>query len=141
MRFLLGKHTVRFSKVEFCVITGLKFGIIPDPASYEMVQNGIHDRYFQGRVVENEDLKAVLRSGVFEQQCDAVKLSLLFLLNWILMGVDERHKIPLWQFQLVEDLDAFDAFPWGAYVYRRTISGLKHALDGLRQQSEQRQQV
>lgn len=140
MRFLLGKHTVRFSKVEFCVITGLKFGIIPDPASYEMVQNGIHDRYFQGRVVENEDLKAVLRSGVFEQQYDAVKLSLLFLLNWILMGVDERHKIPLWQFQLVEDLDAFDAFPWGAYVYRRTISGLKHALDGPRQRSEQRQQ-
>ena len=47
MRFLLGNRMVRFSKVEFCLITGLKFGVIPDTASYDMVvQNGIHDRYF-----------------------------------------------------------------------------------------------
>ncbi|KAK2665987.1 hypothetical protein Ddye_004561 [Dipteronia dyeriana] len=28
------------------------------------------------------------------------------------MGVDERFKIPVWQFRFVEDLTAFDAFPW-----------------------------
>ena len=44
IRFLLGNCTVRFSKVEFCLITGLKFGVIPDTARYDMVQNGIHDR-------------------------------------------------------------------------------------------------
>ena len=65
IRFLLGKHTVRFSKVEFCLITGLKFGIIPDTASYDMVDNGIHEWYFQGRDIEFEELRAVLWIGIF----------------------------------------------------------------------------
>ncbi|KAK4859970.1 hypothetical protein QYF36_015187 [Acer negundo] len=103
MRFLLGKHSVRFSKVEFCLITGLKFGVIPDTARYDMY--------------------------------DAVKLCLLFMLNWILMGVDERDKVSVWQWRLVEDLDAFDAFPWGAHVYRRSIYCFKHALDGRRERA------
>ena len=140
MRFLLGKHEVRFSKVEFCLITGLKFGVIPDTASYAMVENGIHERYFQGREIEFEELRAVVRSGVFAEQYDAVKLCLLFMLNWILMGVDERDKVPVWQFRLVEDLDAFDAFPWGAHLYRRSIHSWKHALDGRLERFEKRQQ-
>ncbi|KAI9201680.1 hypothetical protein LWI28_027328 [Acer negundo] len=140
MRFLLGRHSVRFSKVEFCLITGLKFGELPDTSAYDMVENGIHQRYFEGRdEVEYAELKAVLQIGVFSEQYDAVKLCLLYMLNWILMGLDEREKVPVWQFHLVEDLDAFDAFPWGAHVYRRSIYGFKHALDGRRRRFEQRQ--
>ncbi|KAI9182091.1 hypothetical protein LWI28_021979 [Acer negundo] len=140
MRFLLGRHSVRFSKVEFCLITGLKFGELPNTSTYDMVENGIHQRYFEGRdEVEYAELKAVLRIGVFSEQYDAVKLCLLYMLNWILMGLDEREKVPVWQFRLVEDLDVFDAFPWGAHVYRRSIYGFKHALDGQRRRFEQRQ--
>ncbi|KAI9196299.1 hypothetical protein LWI28_022753 [Acer negundo] len=140
MRFLLGRHSVRFSKVEFCLITGLKFGELPDTSTYDMVENGIHQRYFEGRdEVEYAELKAVLRIGVFSEQYDAVKLCLLYMLNWILMGLDEREKVPVWQFRLVEDLDAFDGFPWGAHVYRQSIYGFKHALDGRRRRFEQRQ--
>ncbi|KAK3229256.1 hypothetical protein Dsin_001137 [Dipteronia sinensis] len=118
MRFMLGTRSVRFSKVEFCLITGLKFGVIPDTTRYKMVQNGIQQRYFNGAAdVDYEQLRAVLRIGVFEEQYDAVKLCLLYMLNWILMGLDEREKVPLWQIRLVEDFDAFDAFPWGAHVF------------------------
>ena len=142
MRFLLGKHIVRFSKTEFCLITGLKFGVEPDTARYEVVENGIHDRYFRGQEeVEIEKLRAVLRIGIFEQQYDAVKLALLFMLNRILMGFDGRDKVPVWQFRLVEDLDAFDVFPWGTHVYRRSIYGFKRAFDGPRQRlAEKRRQ-
>ncbi|KAI9169178.1 hypothetical protein LWI28_008239 [Acer negundo] len=140
IRFMLGRHSVWFSKVEFCLITGLKFGELPDTSTYDMVENGIHQRYFEGRdEVEYEELKAVLRIGVFSEQYDAVKLCLLYMLNWILMGLDEREKVPVWQFRLVEDLDAFDAFPWGAHVYRRSIYGFNHALDGRHRRFEQRQ--
>ena len=139
MRFLLGRHSVRFSKVEFCLITGLKFGELPDTSTYNMVQNGIHQRYFEGRDdIEYGELRAVLRIGVFHEQYDAVKLCLLYMLNWILMGLDERQKVPIWQFRLVEDLDAFDAFPWGAHVFRQSISWFKHALDDRRRRFEQR---
>ncbi|KAI9177773.1 hypothetical protein LWI28_019130 [Acer negundo] len=157
MRFLLGRHSVQFlkvefclitrlkfgelSKVEFCLITGLKFGELPDTSTYDMIENGIHQRYFEGRdEVEYTELKAVLRIGIFSKQYDAVKMCLLYMLNWILMGLDKREKVPVWQFRLVEDLDTFDAFPWGAHVYRRSIYSFKHALDGRRRRFEQRQQ-
>ncbi|KAK3195460.1 hypothetical protein Dsin_026770 [Dipteronia sinensis] len=141
MRFMLGPRSVRFSKVEFGLITGLKFGVIPDTTRYEMVQNGIHQRYFIGVAeVDYEQLRAVLRIGVFEEQYDAVKLCLLYMLNWILMGLDERDKVPLWHFRLVEDLDAFNAFPWGAHVYRQSIIGFKNVLHGRRVRYERRQQ-
>ncbi|KAK1577134.1 hypothetical protein Q3G72_019247 [Acer saccharum] len=142
MRFLLGKHIVRFSKTEFCLITGLKFGVEPDTTRYEVVENGMHDRYFRGQEeVEIEKLRAVLRIGNFEQQYDAVKLALLFMLNRILMGFDGIDKVPVWQFRLVEDLDAFDVFLWGTHVYRRSIYGFKRAFDGPRQRlAEKRRQ-
>ncbi|KAK1576467.1 hypothetical protein Q3G72_014125 [Acer saccharum] len=96
MRFLLGKHSVQFSKVEFCLITGLKFRELLDTSTYDVVENGIHQRYFEGRDdVEFGELRAVLRIGVFAEQYDAVKLCLLYMLNWILMALDEREKVPL----------------------------------------------
>ena len=134
MRFLLGPHSVRFSKVEFSLITGLKFGDIPNTSTYDMIENGLHQRYFDGRdEIENLQLKRTLRNGGFTNQYDAVKMCLLYMLNWILTGEDERDKVPLWQFRLVEDLDAFDAFPWGAYLYKLSIYHFKQALVGRSQ--------
>ena len=106
-----------------------------------MVENDIHEQYFQGRDIEFEELRAVLRIGIFEEQYDAVKLCLLYMLNWILMGLDEREKVSLWQFRLVEDLDAFDAFPWGAYLYSRSINHFKQALVGRSKRFVQRRQT
>ncbi|KAK3205871.1 hypothetical protein Dsin_019917 [Dipteronia sinensis] len=98
MQFMLGRHSVRFFKVEFCLITGLKFIVIPDTTRYEMVENGIHQWYFSSLDrVDYEQLRVVLWIGVFEQQYDDVKLCLFYMLNWILMGLDEREKIPVWQ--------------------------------------------
>ncbi|KAK3229111.1 hypothetical protein Dsin_000992 [Dipteronia sinensis] len=82
MRFMIGHHLVRFSKVEFYLITGLKFRVILDMVRYDMVENGIHERYFGGRdEVDFEQLRPVLRIGIFEQQYDVVKLFLVYMLN------------------------------------------------------------
>ncbi|KAK3225987.1 hypothetical protein Dsin_005849 [Dipteronia sinensis] len=141
MRFMLGPYLVRFSKVEFCLITGLKLGVIPDMTRYKMVRNEIHQRYFGGVAeVDYEQLRAVLRIGIFEQQYKSIKLCLLYMLNWILMGLDEREKVPVWQIRLVEDVDACDAFPWGTHVYKHSIFGFKHALDDRRERYKRRQQ-
>ncbi|KAK2645351.1 hypothetical protein Ddye_020546 [Dipteronia dyeriana] len=139
MRFLLGNDVVRFSKVEFSLITGLRFGVVPDTSMYVTVENGIHQRYFPGHdEVSLDDLRVVLTQGEFQQAYDAVKLCLIYMLNWILMGVTERLKIPVWQFRLAEDFNAFDAFLWGAQVYRHSIFSFKHALP--RRCEERRQQ-
>ncbi|KAK2661887.1 hypothetical protein Ddye_000461 [Dipteronia dyeriana] len=44
MQFMLGNQSVRFSKVEFCLITGLRFGVVPDTTKYAVVENGIYER-------------------------------------------------------------------------------------------------
>ncbi|KAK2661806.1 hypothetical protein Ddye_000380 [Dipteronia dyeriana] len=94
MRFLLGNHVVRFLKVEFCLITGLHFGVIPDTSLYATVENGIHLWYFPGAdEVPLEELKVVLTLREFQEAYDTLKLNLIYMLNWILMGVDERFKI------------------------------------------------
>ncbi|KAK2658573.1 hypothetical protein Ddye_005106 [Dipteronia dyeriana] len=141
MQFMLRNQSVRFSKVEFCLITGLPFGVVPDTTKYAAVENGIHQRYFpRADEVSLEEIRGVVTVAEFGKTYDAVKLCLIYMLNWILMRVDERFKIPVWQFRLVEDLDAFDKFPWGAHVYRHSIYSFKHALDGRRDGFERCQQ-
>ncbi|KAK2656293.1 hypothetical protein Ddye_009345 [Dipteronia dyeriana] len=48
LQFMLGNQSVRFLKVKFCLITGLRFGVVPDTTKYAAVENGIHQRYFPG---------------------------------------------------------------------------------------------
>ncbi|KAK2655692.1 hypothetical protein Ddye_008744 [Dipteronia dyeriana] len=131
MWFMLGSHEVRFLKVELCIITGLRFGVVPDTSSYVSVDHGLHHRYFGGKdEISSFELRDVLRRGEFQQAYDSVKLCLIYLLNLILMWLDERVKIPVLQLRLVDDLDGFDVFPWGTHVYIHSIISFKHALDG-----------
>ncbi|KAK2638806.1 hypothetical protein Ddye_026601 [Dipteronia dyeriana] len=71
MRFLLGNHVVRFSKVEFSLITRLHFGVVPDTSIYVAVENDIHQRYFPGHdEVSLDDLRVVLTCREFQQAYD-----------------------------------------------------------------------
>ncbi|KAK2647867.1 hypothetical protein Ddye_015356 [Dipteronia dyeriana] len=130
MQFMLGNQSVRFLKVKFYLIPGLRFGVVPDMTKYATVENDIHQRYFPGAdEVSLEEIRGVVTIAGFGEAYDTVKLCLIYMLDWILMGVDERFKIPVWQFRLAEDLNAFDGFPWVAHVYRHSIYSFKHALD------------
>ncbi|KAK2658595.1 hypothetical protein Ddye_005128 [Dipteronia dyeriana] len=78
MRFLLGNHVVRFSNVEFSLITGLRFGVVPDTSMYVAVENGIHQQYFPIHdEVSLDDLRVVLTRGEFQKAYDVVKLCLI----------------------------------------------------------------
>ncbi|KAH7548410.1 hypothetical protein JRO89_XS14G0122100 [Xanthoceras sorbifolium] len=46
MHFCLGNYSVRFSRVELCLVTRFKFGKVPDTSKYESVKGRIHERYF-----------------------------------------------------------------------------------------------
>ncbi|KAK3229373.1 hypothetical protein Dsin_001254 [Dipteronia sinensis] len=137
MRFLLGNVSVRFSKIEFCLITGLKFGVVPDTTEYLEVENGIHQRCFGGRnEIKFEEVKERVQQGEWTEEFDVVKLCLLLLLHVFLIGADERGSVPIWQVRLVDNLDAFDKFPWGCLVYSYSIYGFKTALSGRRGRSK-----
>ncbi|KAK2642032.1 hypothetical protein Ddye_023795 [Dipteronia dyeriana] len=124
---LLGNKSVRFSKYR--------------TRAYAEVENDIHHLYFpRVNEVSLEEIRVVVTVGEFGKVYDAVNLFLIYMLNWILMGLDERFKIPVWQFRLGEDLDTFNAFPWGSHVYRHSIYSFKYAFEERRDRFELRQQ-
>ncbi|KAK2642434.1 hypothetical protein Ddye_024197 [Dipteronia dyeriana] len=105
MRFLLGNQVVRFSKVEFYRIIRLRFEVVPDTGLYAVMENDIHQRYFpRADEISLEELRVVLTLREFQEAYDAVKLCLIYMLNWILMGVDERFKIPIFAFKVIPAL-------------------------------------
>ncbi|KAK2648828.1 hypothetical protein Ddye_016317 [Dipteronia dyeriana] len=140
--FMLGIHDVRFSKVEFYLIIGLWLEEVPDITRYASMDNGKHQRYFAGMdEILFEELRVVVNLDGFQQAYDSVKLCLLYMLKWIIMCLDERVKTPVWQFQLVKDLNTFDAFPWGSLVYNYSIFSFKHVFDMQREWFERCQQT
>ncbi|KAK3184821.1 hypothetical protein Dsin_032107 [Dipteronia sinensis] len=95
MRFMLDPRSIQFSRVEFCLITGLKFGAIPDTELYR---------------VEMWSFLLNLKQG----------------LNRV--NAEGRASIPIWQLRLVDNLEAFVAFPWGSHVYKYSIFRFKMAI-------------
>ncbi|KAK0574148.1 hypothetical protein LWI29_018899 [Acer saccharum] len=61
---------------------------------------------------------------------DMVKLALILLLEMTLVGKDDRNAIIYWALKLVDDLDAFNKFSWGSFIYTRTFNSLASCLIG-----------
>ncbi|EOY02753.1 Uncharacterized protein TCM_017149 [Theobroma cacao] len=125
--FAIGKSNVRLSKQEFCLITRLKFGPMPDVfrRPYEVATEGIHDRYWNRQ--ESAKLQALLdtfRGGNFQRPGDATKMALVLITNNILFGQDYRRRVTPWLLSLMEDIDAWNVFPWGHYVWKLTLDYL-----------------
>ncbi|WRX24585.1 Ulp1 protease family [Theobroma cacao] len=115
------------SKQEFCLITGLKFGPMPDVfrRPYEVAADGIHARYWNGQ--DNVKLQALLdtfRGGNFQLPGDATKMVLVLIANNILFGQDYRRWVTPWLLSLVEDIVAWNVFPCGHYVWKLTLDYL-----------------
>ncbi|KAK3219462.1 hypothetical protein Dsin_013432 [Dipteronia sinensis] len=91
---LMQQGMVRFFRVEFSLITGLKFGAIPDTELYEDVLNDIHHKYFSGRdAVTFAELEARIEQGQWQKQFNVVKLCLMYMLNYVLIRAEERNSI------------------------------------------------
>ncbi|KAK3225124.1 hypothetical protein Dsin_004986 [Dipteronia sinensis] len=131
MWFALGKTKVRLGKREFCLCTGLRFGVLPDIflRDYVPVLDGIHIRYFggDGNLLLADLLNRFLRGGGggggvgFEQKGDGLKMALVLFANNILFGQDYRRQVTYWLLSLVEDIEAFNLFPCGHYVFKMTL--------------------
>ncbi|KAK3188737.1 hypothetical protein Dsin_028298 [Dipteronia sinensis] len=61
---------------------------------------------------------------------DMVKLALILLLEMMLVGKDDRNGILYLALELVDDLDVFNKFPWGLFIYARTFNSLASCLVG-----------
>ena len=110
--FGIGRSKIRFSKREFCLVTRLKFGCLSNIINeeYESVDEG----YFNNNPkLLVKALHEAFMKVEFKNKKNALKMVLVLFVELILMGQDYRHKVSRWLLRLVEDLRAFNWFPWG----------------------------
>ncbi|GMN22049.1 hypothetical protein TIFTF001_048956, partial [Ficus carica] len=120
--FELGEDLVRFSINEFCLITSLN---CVGSTHLPVVESRIMSRYFSNvRGVMRENLELQMSNSKFDNDDDAVKLSLLYIVFCIPLSNASSVKIDPKYFTLADNLDAFNEFPWGVLSWEATRTAI-----------------
>ncbi|KAK2640916.1 hypothetical protein Ddye_022679 [Dipteronia dyeriana] len=131
MWFAVGGKTFRFFIEEFCLITGLECGHDP-PLEVKEKKDGcgsFRSSMLNGEVrFNNKTLEANFKSAYSDSDEDMVKLALLYFLETVLFGKDQKVFIGAHHVELLEDLDTFNKYPWGRKCYETTLNSLQRDL-------------
>ncbi|KAK2641296.1 hypothetical protein Ddye_023059 [Dipteronia dyeriana] len=131
--FSVGGKKTRFGQREFYLVTGLLFGEISEIINTPYVANehGIHKRYWPEEEAEDLKLSTVYDrfvAGNFLEADDSLKMALFLIAKNVLFGQPFDKKVTPWLFNLVDDLEAFNGFAWGHYVFKMTLHYLRHGF-------------
>ncbi|KAI5338775.1 hypothetical protein L3X38_018047 [Prunus dulcis] len=122
LSFLLGCDVAQFTRQDFCLITGLRFGEVPEVSSGESDGIRLRERYFIDEGITCNALEeAFLRCT---EEDDIYKLALVYFAELVVLGRDKHLNINLNYLTLVEDLDAFNRYPWGSVSFDKTQDSL-----------------
>ncbi|XP_042023711.1 uncharacterized protein LOC121770986 isoform X2 [Salvia splendens] len=122
--FHVGETNIRFAIAEYALVTGLHFGSSTfDPlGSHEIPPEGLFMRLWKGRPITANHLW-----GLFNLQHlsmspeDYLKVAHVLAMHLMALGYDQSKRIEPWVWVLVEDLDQWNSFPWGAYTYQALV--------------------
>ncbi|KAK2645849.1 hypothetical protein Ddye_021044 [Dipteronia dyeriana] len=101
----------------------------------EDVDRGVLDRCFDGNLPTFHVIINRLDEGNFDQPDDAIKLPYLFILGHVLLRIEYGKNVPRWACMFVENLTAFECFPWGTYIYSQTVYYLRRFMTGRNKKS------
>ncbi|PWA83997.1 phospholipase-like, Aminotransferase-like mobile domain protein [Artemisia annua] len=127
----VNEHLLHFGRREFCLITGFKFGIV----SFRKFREGdisFRDRVFPekiGRYVKTIDLLSVIEdqerfTKLLDE--DSVRVCLLLSLEVIFMGRELGSIVDDVLLRMVDDLEAWNEFPWGEHIWRVLYAAIKN---------------
>ncbi|KAL5856251.1 hypothetical protein ACOSQ4_006053 [Xanthoceras sorbifolium] len=123
MWFRMGKIDIRFGKLEFVLVTGLRFGPVPRHTVQGYTEVWVLDRCIGGIVSTFGHIIDRLERGRFDETDDTIKVAYLLFCGHILLGIKWRKIVPRWLCFLVDDLHSFEAFPWGLLYTVRQLTG------------------
>ncbi|PWA65872.1 phospholipase-like protein [Artemisia annua] len=132
--YYLDGHTLHFGHPGFCLMTGLRFGSV----SFEVYTSGdlkFRERVFpnkQGLIVTNLDLIGVLEDEERFRKLsdeDAIRISLLLVLEVIFMGRLLTCQVDDTLMRLVENLVAWNAFSCGEHIWTHLYDQLHNVMD------------
>ncbi|KAF5772224.1 hypothetical protein HanXRQr2_Chr13g0574321 [Helianthus annuus] len=128
--YMFGNDSVLFTPLQFCVVTGLRFGEYPTVIFNESA-NSFKSRIFPGkRVVKQRHLNEIFTSDWSNySEDDCLRICLLMIVGLGFKGTKSHETIDMKLMNLVDDLEAWNQFPWGSYHWESTYS---HVYDMTR---------
>ncbi|KAL6513368.1 hypothetical protein OROGR_020854 [Orobanche gracilis] len=129
--FRIGRRLIRFSRFEYALVTGMRFGDFDFDIHGDDVhiEGSVYDRYpilsSGGQMLDR--IRDRFATGYFRQQPgDALKVAKVLCLCYLLFGFDGgKHIADRWLWTLVEDQTRWESFPWGGYSYQILVTYLR----------------
>ncbi|GJR55508.1 phospholipase-like protein [Tanacetum coccineum] len=132
----IDKFQIQFSRKEFCLVTGLKFGVENwtdnnDEAEPIPFRCRVFSSSLDGQLIRGKHVEALINSKVFKKldDNDVVSLCYVGILQLVLLGLEDRRPIPNWILRLANDRDGWDNYPWGSHVRPTLYKQLNDAND------------
>ncbi|XP_071699149.1 uncharacterized protein [Rutidosis leptorrhynchoides] len=138
---------IRFSRREFCLITGFKFSRRTDmahyiPRSYDVETPPIRRRCFPNRKVNSNititDIQKLLYDGAdfVVSDDDVVRLAIILIVERAFMGKQGIHVVSKKYLWLVEDFAKLNDYPWGNRIWDATYPVVKDGFQARESQLE-----
>ncbi|GJU55583.1 phospholipase-like protein [Tanacetum coccineum] len=125
--------SIPFGREEFCLVTGLRFGV-QNWAEYDTKERipfrrRVFPSYLYRQPITGIDIANIILDQSFTQlyDDDVVGLCCLGILQLVILGVESRRVVPDWMLRLANDRIVWDKYPWGSYVWSTLYSQLRNA--------------
>ena len=132
--FQIGKHLIRLSIVEWCLVTGLSFGVNTKRKIDEMEQR-LRKTYFGGvhHKINVKEFDALFKELKFEEMddmddMDALKIALFYFTDRVLNARKNHCQINFDWLDQVDDIQYFQKRPWGLLSWEMIYESLDNAL-------------
>ncbi|KAJ0788637.1 putative papain-like cysteine peptidase superfamily [Helianthus annuus] len=119
--YVFGNDFIHFTPIQFCLITGFRFGQITNTI-FNGSPSSFSSRIFPGtRDVKLRHLEDAFDSDWSQlSEDDCLRICLLMLLELGFKGTQRFESIDKMVLNLVDDLEAWNNFPSGSYLWQST---------------------
>ncbi|GJU50153.1 phospholipase-like protein [Tanacetum coccineum] len=125
--------SIQFGREEFCLLTGLRFGV-ENREEYDTQANlpfrrRVFPSHLDGQPITGIDIENAIEGPTFAELYneDVVGLCCLGILQLVLLGAENRRNVPEWLLRIANDRVAWNKYPWGSYVWPTLYSQLRNA--------------
>ncbi|KAI3748101.1 hypothetical protein L6452_10971 [Arctium lappa] len=124
-----GSH-MRFGRLEFCLVTGLCFG--PKPSLPPLPEESFVRRVWPHHAPGNLKLRIVVQTMKDGLQAlsdeDVIRVCLVVMVEMMFMGRELSQMVSDTVLRVVDDLGAFNSYPWGSHIWTHSYKQIHHAI-------------
>ncbi|GJU36789.1 phospholipase-like protein [Tanacetum coccineum] len=120
--------SIQFGREEFCLVTGLRFGVENkeeyDPQANLPFRRRVFPLHLDGQHITGIDIANAIVGPTFAElyNDDVVGLCCLGILLLVLLGAESRRNVPEWLLRIANDRVAWNKYPWGSYVWPTLVA-------------------